>query len=244
MADYLEWDEPGRRGWVRALVGTTRETPGSPALFAGGLAAVAFVASMLSVWQKTVIDVTPSVGQDDRSVRSITMDNQVGSADLLSLIYIGGTLALLLLVGACLSRPELAVKVRMAVLGGGVGLAGIVAGFTVRVPNALENQSALGAVPTEYHDRITTSFQPGLFLGFAAVALSVVSIWLATPARRHLGSRALAVPLEEEPGQAPSVTPDGYVTGPVPGLETGRGLTVSAAEPIDGRRGAGDGWPR
>jgi hypothetical protein len=108
----------------------------------------------------------------------------------LSLAYVFGGIALLALTGAVATRPEAALRLRMAAMGAGVGMVGILVATTIRMPRTiLEAQGLLSALfggnPDVLNDRMANSYEPGIFFGYAAVVLPLLAIWLAgRPAAR------------------------------------------------------------
>lgn len=194
MSQHTDWIvEPRGRGWVARLIAPQEgDRPSSMPLLLGAIGAAAFVASLSFDWQKVTVEPVPSEEPPQQEVVVLT----TGLPDIatLSLAYVFGCIALLALMGAVATRPEAALRLRMAAMGGGVGLVGILIATTIRMPRTvLEAQGLLsalfGGTPDLLDDRITNSYEPGIFFGYAAVILPLLAIWLAGRPAARLAAR-------------------------------------------------------
>lgn len=174
-----DWSVEPRAGWLHRLIVPQRDGRSSSlAMTVAAAAAVAFVASIALDWRTATVDLTSSSSQGE--TQQLVLHAGVGDAMSLAVTYLLGMVALLGTVGATLARPDLAARVRMTVLGVGVGLAGVVLAVFVRGDDI---QSAIGlnygGFLPELDDRVKTAPGPGAFLGLAAVALCTAAVWLA-----------------------------------------------------------------
>lgn len=190
MSHQTDWIvEPRARGWLARLIAPQEgDRPSSVPLLLGAVGAAAFVASLAFDWQKVTVEPVPSEEPPQQEVLVLT----TGLPDVatLSLAYVLGGIALLALMGAVATRPEAALRLRMAAMGAGMGMVGILIATTIRMPRTvLQAQGLLsalfGGTPDVLDDRITNSYEPGIFFGYAAVILPLLAIWLAgRPAAR------------------------------------------------------------
>ncbi len=252
--ERMEWTtEPRELGWFARLV--TPEGGGRPATaaFAIGIAgAAAFVASLALDWQSVT---RPAGNHTSVSTSAQSFGDNIASVFMLGLVYAVGGVALLGLLGAVVTRSELALRLRMPAAGVTAGLVGVLVAATIRMPEYLMAQAGFGDPGSPAVAGVTTSYQPGIFCAYAAVVLPMVAIWLAArPAARALHAASAAT------DAASAGTDDGTAGGtterairaearhaadhtdaaalsefrqhPVRG-DGYRGLSVSSSEPLD-----------
>lgn len=205
-------EEP-RVGWLsRLLVPRERGWANSVTLGVAVLAAAAFVASVSLDWRTVTVDLT-ALGQASGSTAVFRAG--VGDATSLSIAYLLGMVALLGLVGACVGRPELAVRMRNAATGVGVGLLGLVLAVYVReadVETALRTN--YGGYLPELPDSIKSEAGPGSLFAAAAVVLAMAAVWLAarTATRAEQPATTRDTDAADEPDDA--IATDHPRTGP------------------------------
>jgi hypothetical protein len=156
---------------------------------------------------------------------TIEVANNVTSLDALGLLYGLGGFALLGLGFAALSRPDQALRLRMATTGVGLGVLGVVAAAAVRLPQLLMANGAIfagGSVSS-----VDRSFRVGVFCAFAAAALPVVAVWIrsAAAAQALVAPPAPVVPAPATPPTAEAWKraddSDGSDGRPAPGPDDG-----------------------
>jgi hypothetical protein len=211
----VEEHEPGWLGRMIAPNGGGQ--PATAAVVVGVLAAVAFALSMAFDWS-TVTIVEPSQGSEQPPRNEFIMHAGLGSLDSLSFVYALGMVALLGAVGAVVTRPELALRLRLAAIGVTAGLVGVVVAATLRLPTVVTPFT----FPPSYE--VKHAIQIGIFFGYGAVVLPLAAIWLAA---RHAARSVPPVP-------APSVRePESESDEPEPTVaQFPRGLSVSGG-PMD-----------
>jgi hypothetical protein len=241
MTHHEDWmAEPPERGLLSRLIAPEADArPMTTAFLVGALGVAAFVASLTMDWQTATIRADVDQARQQAGSTSATLSTGLGSVDSLSLVYVLGTLALLGLVGAVINRPDLALRLRMTAGGVAVGLFAVVLAIAIRLPETVFNTQLMntiyGGVPAQVRDRITSSYEAGLFLGFAAVVLPMAAIWLASvPAARS----AAAVGVEARRSRAArhAVEQPRTVDLPPPGVPVSGGvdgLSVFPSEPLD-----------
>jgi hypothetical protein len=208
MAHQQNWTDaaPGR-GWLSRMLAPEAHTkPATTAFAIAVVGAAAFVASMATTWKTVAFDITATDGRTQDS-QELIYSGGVTTTQMLGLVYVLGMIALLAVAGAAINRTDLALRIRFAAVGLTVGLLAVVVALTVAPPD-LVNQS-VGAFPEQVRDRMTTSFQPGLLLAYAAVVLPIVAIWSAgRPAARLAIARAAAPEVDAVPvgGGQPEAT--------------------------------------
>jgi hypothetical protein len=108
---------------------------------------------------------------------AFTASNNLTTVDVLGLLFGLGGLVLLTLAGAVLSRPELAVRHRLAACGLGLGLLGVVGAGLARLPTLLlsASQSTSFSIANDQH---TVMYQPGIICAVLAIVLPLAAIWL------------------------------------------------------------------
>src|SRR4051794_15608556 len=206
--------EPSRTGWLGRLVSPGGQSPSPAAFVLAVAAAVAFGGSLAWDW----ISVTASLpGQRDAesaliygaditssragSTMTIAVSNNVTNLSMFGLVYGLGGLVLLTAAGACLNRPELALRMRMAVAGLGVGVVAVAVAAPIPLPTLLLSQGVSYAgfgQPTD----VGRSYQPGLFCAFAVGVLPVVAVWVGSaPAARAAAQAGSGYPAS---GPAPT----------------------------------------
>src|SRR4051794_35822763 len=140
--------EPSRSGWWHRLASPGDRRPPTVAFLLAIAAVVAFVVSLSWDWIAVTASLAnPSDGADSAriygaevtsgrfgSTLTITTSNNVTNLNMLGLVYGLGGLALLAAAGAVLNRPDLALRIRMAVGGLGVGVVAVVVAALVRLP--------------------------------------------------------------------------------------------------------------
>jgi hypothetical protein len=198
MAQHTEWVvEPRGPGWLGRLIAPRNAGPPSSIAFGiGALGAAAFVASLALDWQRVTIKAPPNT-------QTVTPEDSVftaglGNMETLSLAYVLGSIALLALVGTVATRSDLALRLRMTAMGAGVGVLGVLIAVTLRIPNTLMTTPGIldaifGGGTPPLQDRVTNTYEPGIFCGYAAVLLLTLAIWLAgRPAARAAAAQTAA----------------------------------------------------
>jgi hypothetical protein len=210
-----EWiSEPSAPTWLGRLVSPGSSRPGTVPFLVLAAAVVAFVCSLAIDW----IGATATYKvQENRNVMSvygatITVDGgnatlvaagNVTGLDLMGLVYGLGALGLVTLGFTVLSRPDLALRLRMAVAGLGIGVLGVVIAAAIRLPALLIVNGSFasgGAL-----DGLQRSYKPGIFCALAAAVLPVIGVWIrSAPLARGAIEAAEAVSRTPTP---PSPTP-------------------------------------
>jgi hypothetical protein len=216
-----EWlVEEREPGWLGRLIAPSEGgRPVTAAVAVGALAAVAFALSMAFDWSTvTIVEPNPAgLDQADQPQRNeFAVRAGVGTLDSLSLVYALGMVALLGAVGAVVTRPELAVRLRLAATGVTAGLIGVVVATTLRLPTVV---SPFALSPN--YD-VTNAIEIGLFFGYGAVVLPIIAIWLASRRATRPAPPAAPVSSQREP-----VDEEPAPVAPFP-----RGLSVSGG-PLD-----------
>ncbi len=191
MSHHTDWIvEPRDRGWLaRFMAPQEGDRPSAVPLLLGALGAAAYVASLALDWQKVSVESLTGDGPPPQQTTILTAG--LGDIATLSLAFVLGGIALLALVGTVATRPEVALRLRMTTMGVGVGLIGVLLAVTIRMPNtylAVQGfaEAFFGGSPEAFQDRMTNSYEPGIFFGYAAVILPLLAIWLAgRPAARQ-----------------------------------------------------------
>ncbi|MGE5829898.1 MAG: hypothetical protein ACM30G_16275 [Micromonosporaceae bacterium] len=222
-----DWVEEPRTGWISRLL-VPREPGRASSLTLGiaTLATAAFVASVVLDWRVVTVDLTAAGGSNQSGTTTAVFRASVGDATSLSSAYLLGMVALLGLVGAAAGRAELAVRMRHAASGVGVGLLGLV--FAVFFRQA-DLETALGAnyggfVP-ELPDNVKSEAGPGSLFAAAAVALATAAVWTAARAAMREG-----LPARGEPGDEADETP---IDHPYSGMGGGFAMSVQPAGALD-----------
>jgi hypothetical protein len=236
MSDYSEWTEQRREyGWFgRMIAPAGGGRPATLAFTLGLLGVVAFAASLFLKWHTVTLDFSTdgntAAPQLQSNVAHLGIEGPPGVSSGVSLVYMLGVVACLGVWGAVVTRPELALRTRMAVGGVGAGLLAVVVAMILRRPDVLNSQVLGGTFPQEMLSNVQTAYEPGIFAGLAAVVLPVVAVWLAgKPAQQE----AAAVAREESPDPEPKQW-----------SRSDNGLTVSS-EPMDLTVSGGDeAWAR
>jgi hypothetical protein len=203
----VEEHEPGWLGRLIAPSGGGR--PATAAVVIGVLAAVAFALSLSFNWGTVTLDEGPFEGQAQ-------YEAGVSNMFSLSLGYMIGVVALLGIVGAVVTMPELALKLRLAAIGVTAGVVAIVIAATVQLPTV----ATLG-YPGQIEPK--AAIQVGLFFGYAAAVLPLAAIWLA--------ARPAAQPPPPPPPPPPAPAELADEDEP-PAVPFPRGLSVSGG-PVD-----------
>jgi hypothetical protein len=193
-----EWvSSPADPSWLGRLVSPGSSRPGTAPFVMAALGIVAFVVSLAVDWISatgTITQRSRSGSQDAVSYFGISIStvddkvivsasNNLTTIDLLGLVYALGGIALITMALAVLSRPDLALRVRMVSAGLGVGVLGVVVAATLRMPTLMVQAGAAYA-GGPFND-ITPSYHPGIFAAYAAAVLPVVAVWVrSAPAAR------------------------------------------------------------
>jgi hypothetical protein len=204
----VEEHEPGWLG--RLIAPSDGGRPAAAAVVVGALAAVAFALSLAFNWGTVTISGGAFEGEQPDTVYEASVSNMIS----LSFVYLIGIIALLGIVGAVVTTPELALKLRLAAIGVTAGVVAVVIAATVQMPTV----ATLG-LPGQYEAK--TVIQVGLFFGYAAAVLPLAAIWLAARPAAHPRPPAPA------PARPELVEEDEVPVAPFP-----RGLSVSGG-PMD-----------
>jgi hypothetical protein len=254
-----EWvGGPGRPGWLGRLVTPGDPRPPTTAFLLAAAAAVAFVVSLASDWMSVTASIPNPVNGDGTDAISVygaeisgfrsgtitlAASNNVTNLTMLGLIYGVGALALLTAAGAVLARPDLALRIRMAVAALGVGVVAMVVAAAFRMPSLLLVQGAAYA-GNNAPKTLAVSYQPGLFCAFAVGVLPVAAVWLRSrpAARAAQAGYARAGLVKLPPISAPADLPEGpaAAAGPAepeawsrPGMRETAAGWQRAAEPTE-----------
>jgi len=222
-----EWiSEPSGPSWLGRLVSPGSGRPGTLPFLTLAAAVAAYVCSLAFNWVGATgqfrVDNGNSSANGGRIVvnlygADITVDNghatvvsagNITGLELMGLVYGLGGLALVAVGFAVLSRPDLALRLRMAVAGLGIGVLGVVIAAAVKLPTFLvANGSAAAGGHMESLER---SFKPGIFFALAAAVLPMLAVWIrSAPAARsaieaeEAGRTAPAAPSSPAPASAP-----------------------------------------
>jgi hypothetical protein len=248
MSDHTEWrverrEEPGWFGRLVAPQGGAR--PSTVAVLVGLLGVAAFVASMVLDWVRLTL--TGSFNGDQSGGQ--TFRQSLVEPMVLGQVYALAGIALITLVGAVISRPELALRARLATSGLAIGMLSIALTGTLTMERRMLQQFGIGMAFSAEGPGVTVALEPGVFCAYGAAILPAVAVWLAS---RPAARAARATPTLAVPAQAPVAPPvdppaeDGAELLRLP--PSGRagsvgGLTVTASEPID-LSVSPDAWPR
>jgi hypothetical protein len=235
-------------GWfVRLVAPQGGGRPATLTFVLGALAAGAFIGSLALDWQSVTVPAGIPDGFAEQGDRSVA--GGIASIETLSLVYTLGVVALLGVVGAVVTRPDLALRQRMAATGVTVGLVGVLAAVTLRLSETVANLPAVYFIDVGALDGLTYSYEPGLLCGYAAVVLSGAAIWRAGGVARRRAADAEAAGAggagaggagDEASARVPTgVRPARRESGP--GEQDGR-LVVSFSDPLDLSVGPGDAW--
>jgi hypothetical protein len=170
----VEEHEPGWFGRLISPHGGGR--PGTAAVVLGAAAAVAFALSLVFKWGTVTVTQTTVDGAatENTAVFPATVTNMIS----LSMVYLLGMVALLGLVGAVVTLPDLALRLRLAAIGVTAGMVAVMIGATFQMPS-VATLGGSGLSETK------SAFELGLFFGYAATVLPLAAIWLAArPAQR------------------------------------------------------------
>lgn len=205
---------------LRGSAGSSAHAQRRGAFAAIAAGAVAFAVSLVIEWQHITLTLQ---GNDLDVTRAESYRGEVpahvGDLDLFGMVYLVGVIGLLVAAGAAMTRADLAARLRLPVIGGGLGLAAMLVAVAVRAtqaqldtkPSVLDNMrylsidgdgnmlSASSAVNYEM------SVGGGLLFAFAAVLLPLGAVWLAsrsTPQGYAVPAPAAASPVHvEEPAE-------------------------------------------
>jgi len=215
-----EWlVEEREPGWLARLIApVTGGRPIGAAAMVGALAAVAFVLSMIFDWGTVTVIRSEEFGTTN------TYPASVGNLFNLGLVYMVGGVALLGLVGATVTTPELALRVRPTMIGVTVGLLGVVIAATAEM-------ARLAGAGLEAGAETKSAIELGLFFAYAAVVLPLVSVWLA--ARPLTRSSSAASTTAKDAHDEDEDDEDEDVEEPPARYDGGRGLTVTGGGPMD-----------
>jgi hypothetical protein len=214
-----DWSVEARPGWFHRLIVPQRGgQPSSLALAVAAASALAFVVSISLDWRTATLSLGNTGSEADRQV--LVLHGGVGDATSLAVAYLLGMVALLGIVGAAIGRPDVALRMRLPVLGVGVGLVGVVLAVFTR---KAEVQSAIaanfGGFLPDLEDRLKTAPGPGSFLGLAATVLAMAAVWIAgravavadaVAAREPAGDAGADPETERAPGIYAPHSPNGF----------------------------------
>jgi hypothetical protein len=208
-----EWiSEASGPSWLGRLVSPGSTRPGTVPFLALAAAVVAYVCSLALDWVgataayalssadgRNAISVYGADISVDSNHATLSAGGNVTGLDLMGVVYGLGGLALVVIGFGVLSRPDLALRLRMLAAGLGLGVLGVVIAAAVRLPRfLLVNGGAVGG-SLQNMDR---SFKPGIFFAVAVAVLPVVAVWIrSAPAARA------AIDAEEAARRAPAALP-------------------------------------
>jgi hypothetical protein len=251
MAQHTEWvvEEREPSWFARLFTPPGASRPAGVAALVAALGAVAYVASLVLDWQRITVT-THTAPEVSESTQAQTFTANLATVDTLSLGYVLGGMAALGLAGACLGRPEIALRLRMATLGVGAGMAGLVLAVTLRLPHSVFGVSGLlntiyGQADAPPRNKVALSYQPGVVCGFAAVVLPVVAVWLCGQVAVRSKAKPPGNDGQADGGDVDQARPpdsllggDWHTTG---GFSRGR-VAVTASEPLDISVTPGETW--
>jgi hypothetical protein len=214
-----DWSVEARPGWFHRLIVPQRGgRPSSLALGIAAAGALAFILSISMDWRIATLNLGNTGSGPQQQV--LVMHGGVGDTNALAVAYLLGMVALLGVVGAAIGRPEVALRIRLPVLGVGVGLIGVVlAVFTRKAGIESAIASNFGGFLPDLEDRLKTAPGPGSFVGLAAVVLLVAAVWMAGRAMALADAAAARGPaadadVEPETERAPGIyaphNPNGF----------------------------------
>jgi hypothetical protein len=241
-----EWTIERRQpSWFGRLVspGGSGGAATNAALLVAMLGAAAFVASMAMDW--VTVKVPANFGQDGGlPPNGRSFGQSLINSATLGQVYVLTGIAMLAFVGSLITRPELALRMRLGVTGLGIGMLSIVVAGTLTIQRRILEQYGYPIFfgGPDLGD-VTTALEGGLFAAYAAVVLPVAGAWIAArPAARAARAAAEATP-ETERRPRPTTDEPAPVTEPdlmdlsrlPPSGRAGSvgGLSVSASEPLD-----------
>ncbi len=224
----------------RLLVPQSSTKPAVTAFLVGVAGAGAFVASLVLDWQRVTVQTNDLSGEPSGPLgREVVFTGALVANDSLGLVYLLGMLGLLTIVGAVLVKPETALRLRLGAAGLAVGLAGVLAAYTLRMPESVLSpvyQFINVEIQSRVEQNAELAYEPGLFAGFAAVVLLGTAAWLAAaPAARAAAEWAAFA--AANPGYAQQYAahnqgayqqPTGPAAPNVPPPPTGNGATAPA----------------
>jgi hypothetical protein len=243
-SDHSEWTIERRQpSWFGRLVspGGSGGAATTTAVLVAMLGAAAFVASMALDW--VTVNLPANFGNDGVLLSGRSFGQSLVNSASLGQAYTLTGIALLGVVGSIITRPDLALRMRLGVTGLGIGMLSIVAAGTLTLR---ERTLEMFGYPILYGgpdlSNVTTALEGGLFAAWAATVLPVVGVWIASrPAARAARAVSTAAAAEDRP--QPRVEAPERVDDPDP-LDLSRlppsgragsvgGLSVTAAEPLD-----------
>lgn len=263
--DSVWTTEAKEPGWLgRLVVPEGGGRPTTAAFLVAIVGAAAFVGSLTLEWMSLGI---PDSGLEGTSGDVMTFRVSLITGAALGQVYALAGIALLGVVGAVITRPQAALRLRMGMTGAGVGLLGLVVSAHLSLGDRALEQVAGPAFPIlgPQVSGYTVSLEAGIFCAYAAVVLPVVAVWMVSrrAARGQVEPNPVAVAGHQAaPAISPAATPaapppdrpdagaarqDVVEPTPSPPLP-GRGvtigeLTVSPSEPID-LSVTPEAWPR
>jgi hypothetical protein len=228
-----EWiSETAGPSWLGRLVSPGSNRPGSLPFLVLAAAVVAFVCSLAIDWigvtakytvqnDRNVMNIYGAVVTTDGGHSTLVTGGNVSGLELMGLVYGLGTLGLVTLGFTVLSRPDLALRFRLAVAGLGIGLLGLVVAAAIKLPAFLIVNGSFASGGTL--DSLQRSYKPGIFCAVAAAVLPVIAVWIrsAPAARSAIDAEQAArlapatptspAPPATPPASRPTTAPDASV---------------------------------
>jgi hypothetical protein len=253
-----DWELESRRPSVlgRLLAPQSGARPATTAFALGIAAVLAFMASLVLDWMTVTVEVPSESTFSFRSGEQVQLAASLSNVDVLGEVYLLGGIGLLGLVGAVLTRPDMALRWRLGATGIGLGLLAVVVADARRLPASTYSEDSIFYTNTRaleaLQDSSQVAYQPGILCALGAIVLLVTAIWFAArPAARALAQLpTFAVtpappPVPPAPSPAPAAEPSQWRGPAWSGSLRGRvdGLTVSASEPVD-LGVTPDAWPQ
>lgn len=260
--DSVWTTEAKEPGWLGRLVmpeGGGRPTTAAFLVAIAG--AAAFVGSLALEWMSLGI---PQNGFEEPSGDVRTFEVSLISGTAIGQVYALAGIGLLGVVGAVITRPQAAMRLRMGTTGAGVGMLGLVVAAHLSLDDrAIEQVVGPSFFVVPQLTGYTTALEAGIFCAYAAVVLPVAAVWMVS--RRAVRGQSAANPgvaaghqpvpaapaaVAPPAGQdAGAAAPGTGVVEPAPppslpagGVTIGE-LTVSPSEPID-LSVTPEAWPR
>lgn len=254
MADVLP-DEPRASGGLARMLGVLGGGRRAVRALVAGIAGTGgFVASLVLDWQSVTMNLNGSNIFGQSGDQSFTVGLRLASY---AVVYLIGMLGLIAVLGAVLTRPDLAARLRVGTAGFGVGLTGVIVAIGFQIQDTVFGRMFfgftdvfVGPVPPEMQEQIDATvfgYQPGTYLAVGAVLALVTGVWLAAgPVRAEPVVHAplaspvpatapAAAPVSPSPVGPPGLPPDRLSAGAGWPSQVGfaDGLSVSSSDAID-----------